>query len=391
MFVVMQTGNQANGGVESITQIIENLQTISPIIITQLETPTNARWRSAGAEVHVWDMPFQVGSSFYRSSWRSKWQRLKSWLRTNHRAYCILRETSAQIVHCNDGWALWQTAFGARLAGSKVIYNIRGMKPPSHQYGWHWQLYIRLAHHLLVLSEEMRCELLSAFSYLRRHPSRISSIYSIVEFKNTSSPSPQSETQLPSRLGVNEEEVKIGYIGVVRPIKGQLEFIKNILAPLSQLLEPVQIFFVGDFTPDKDEYAQSCKLAVDRLGLSDSTEFVGFTSLIEEWYHVLDIVVVGSHYEGLARCMIESIACGTPVVSFNVTSAREILEGYHCGVVVPQGDYDSLLKAIVKLAGDPAKRQQMGENGRRTAVQLFNAKRVTAQYEALYRSFLSMR
>jgi glycosyltransferase involved in cell wall biosynthesis len=124
--------------------------------------------------------------------------------------------------------------------------------------------------------------------------------------------------------------------------------------------------------------------AVQRLGLESIMRFVGFTANVVDWYRALDVVVIASRSEGLARCMIESLACGTPVVSFDVCSAREILEQYDCGRVVPQGDYPRLVRELVALAGNSSMCNALGANGSRTARELFHPAYIMEQYEHLY-------
>jgi glycosyltransferase involved in cell wall biosynthesis len=112
---------------------------------------------------------------------------------------------------------------------------------------------------------------------------------------------------------------------------------------------------------------------------------------IYEWYQALDLTIVASVREGLARSMIESLACGTPVVSFDVCSAREILEGYRCGFVVPKGEYSALLEQIRYLIEHPELRQAFGEAGARAAVELFDPVYVVQKYEDLYLSLSKVR
>ena len=83
--------------------------------------------------------------------------------------------------------------------------------------------------------------------------------------------------------------------------------------------------------------------------------------------------------------MIESLACGTPVVSFDVCSAREVLEAHACGIVVPQGDHAGLAAALAALGRDPARRRALGERGARAARELFDPERMMAAYRELYR------
>jgi glycosyltransferase involved in cell wall biosynthesis len=96
-------------------------------------------------------------------------------------------------------------------------------------------------------------------------------------------------------------------------------------------------------------YARRCLETVRRLGLEEHARFHGFSDRVTEWYQACHIVLLASRREGLARCMIESLACGTPVVSFDACSAREVLEEHDCGRVVPQGGYAGLAAAYVRL------------------------------------------
>lgn len=60
-----------------------------------------------------------------------------------------------------------------------------------------------------------------------------------------------------------------------------------------------------------------------------------------------------SRWEGLPLTMIEAMASGLPVVTFDHTGAQEILEGGRWGVLVPQGDVERMAAEIAKLAQDP--------------------------------------
>jgi glycosyltransferase involved in cell wall biosynthesis len=84
--------------------------------------------------------------------------------------------------------------------------------------------------------------------------------------------------------------------------------------------------------------------------------------------------------------MIESIACETPVVSFDVCSAREVLQERGCGVVVESGNHEALAEAIARLASDEDARARLGAAGGRAARELFDPSEVVAAYERLYLS-----
>jgi glycosyltransferase involved in cell wall biosynthesis len=71
------------------------------------------------------------------------------------------------------------------------------------------------------------------------------------------------------------------------------------------------------------------------------------------------------------------------VVSFDVASAREILEEHHCGRVVPQGSYDELCSEIASLAESPSRRAELGAAGACLAPRLFSAESCLNKYRSL--------
>jgi glycosyltransferase involved in cell wall biosynthesis len=371
-FIVFQTGNLANGGVESITQVLERLQRVRPIVITQIETPVNQRWREAGCEVHVWPMSRH---------------RTVSVTEYNYRIYKLLRSSRCSVIHCNDILSVWHAAFGAQAAGAAVIFNTRDVKSPEDNYRWHWRVASRLTRKHLVLSGEMREELARRLDISTPENGReqgIDFIYSIVDPARLSPISSLERESLRHRLGIGPSQFAIGCVAAVCPKKAQLDLLRQAAPRIKQTIPLAKLYFIGDFDPEKDAYARLCGEAVNGLGLEASVSFVGYTPEVADWYRALDVVVVASRNEGLARCMIESLACGTPVVSFDVCSAREILQDKHCGFVVPQRDYDALVERLVHLAENDRVRQELGHRSAQIARELFDPPAAVRQYEELY-------
>ncbi|HZT59132.1 MAG TPA: glycosyltransferase family 4 protein [Pyrinomonadaceae bacterium] len=392
VFVVTQSGSRANGGVESITQVLENLRGVRALVVTQAETRFNRRWREAGARVLVWPMP-SLG--------------LVSLLKNNLRTFRLLRSEGCRVVHCNDIYALWQTAFGARAAGARVVFNVRNVKPAGKAYGWRWRLARRLSARQLVLSKEMGESLArrlgvkdsgavteesragvgeSGAGVEQSNAARIEFIYSVVDTRRFRPAGASERAALRERLGVGADCFAVGVVAAFDPRKAQLDFVERAAPLLKRLAPRARVYFVGDFEPARDEYARRCADATQRAGLGDAVSFVGYTEDVAGWYRALDVVVVASRNEGLARCMIESLACGTPVVSFDVCSAREILEGRGCGVVVRSGDYEALAGALASLASDGEGRARFGACGVAAARELFDPQQVAQKYERLYLS-----
>jgi glycosyltransferase involved in cell wall biosynthesis len=98
-------------------------------------------------------------------------------------------------------------------------------------------------------------------------------------------------------------------------------------------------------------------------------------------------------HEGLMRGMIEAMSCGRPVVSFDVCSARELLEEESggAGVVVPGGDFDGMAAAILNFCSDARAASEAGRKGHETAARLFVPDEVIRRYESVYEALGSGR
>jgi len=384
IFVIFQTGNRANGGVESITNVIENFQYIKPLVITQMETSANQRWQKAGSEVSVWKFPCKINDSLLKSSFRTKWLRIRSLLTANYRIYRTVRSTGCCVIHCNDPSAFWHAAFGARAAGAKVVLNVRDIKSEGDRYGWKWQVIKHLSNCMLVLSHEMKERLIKRLSIPTPEKDKVNYIYSIVNNVDLHPVGSLEQQNIRWNLEIENNTFAIGYVATLNHKKAQLDFIKQAGKLIRDSVPNAKIYFIGDFEPNSNHYARECWEAASSFDVQNIVSFVGYKTNIADWYKALDLVIVPTRNEGLARCMIESIACGTPVVSFDVCSAREILEQNNCGIVVSKGNYTSLFYRVSELAEHQNWRRYLGQNGSRAASELFAPERIIEQYEKLY-------
>src|SRR5689334_17290008 len=88
-----------------------------------------------------------------------------------------------------------------------------------------------------------------------------------------------------------------------------------------------------------------------------------------------DILVVplATHIPGATPSKLyEAMASGRPVVLVAGGEPAAFVREHRVGIVVAPGDARGLVDALRTLSADPALRQELGRNGRRTAEQLFN-------------------
>ncbi|MBE6256747.1 MAG: glycosyltransferase family 4 protein [Prevotella sp.] len=142
------------------------------------------------------------------------------------------------------------------------------------------------------------------------------------------------------------------------------------------------IYGMGDRTP----YEQIIEeLQIDRT----RCHLNGSTSDIKAEYLNSSLFVFSSRFEGFGMVLIEAMACGLPVVSFDCPCGpKDIVRHNEVGLLVPSGNIDSLAEAMHQMMSDNIFRQQMA------AAAIINAKRfqldgIALRWKALFEEILS--
>jgi teichuronic acid biosynthesis glycosyltransferase TuaC len=155
-------------------------------------------------------------------------------------------------------------------------------------------------------------------------------------------PMPQDDARL--RLKVEGAPLLLS-VGHLVENKGHALVI-DALANLANHFPDARLVIVGR-GPERDrlrEHAVSRGCA-DRVTLAGS---VDHASMID-WYNAADALVLASASEGWANVLLESLACGTPVVATRVGGSPEVLTDSRVGQLVDRRDGQSIADSLLKL------------------------------------------
>lgn len=123
---------------------------------------------------------------------------------------------------------------------------------------------------------------------------------------------------------------------------------------------------------------------VKELGLTGSVSINAPVKEIGAEYVASSLLVMSSHYEGFPMVMIEAMACGLPVVSFDYKCGpRDIIRHGENGLLVKDGDVRGLAQAMMDVMGDDARRRQMSQEARKV-VSTYSEEVVMRQWERLF-------
>ena len=124
---------------------------------------------------------------------------------------------------------------------------------------------------------------------------------------------------------------------------------------------------------------------IDKLGIDHSRCCLnGRTSDIEQEYMKSSIAVCSSRFEGFGMIIIEAMACGLAVVSFDCPwGPQSIINDGQDGVLVENGNIEKLADALVSLIQDEKKRNNIAINAVQS-VKRFQMDRIANQWKQLF-------
>jgi glycosyltransferase involved in cell wall biosynthesis len=100
---------------------------------------------------------------------------------------------------------------------------------------------------------------------------------------------------------------------------------------------------------------------IDALGIGDSAKLMGFTARLHEELASASLYVMSSRREGFPMVLLEAMAIGLPVVSFDCpTGPRDVIREGVDGHVVRNGDVHALAQAMTGLMADADRRRAFG-------------------------------
>ena len=95
-----------------------------------------------------------------------------------------------------------------------------------------------------------------------------------------------------------------------------------------------------------------------RLGVEDRVRLVGQVPHAElpGYYAAADMLVLASEREGWANVLLESMACGTPVLASPIPGNPEVVQERAAGLIMAERSARGIVMAVRDLAADPPSR-----------------------------------
>ena len=212
----------------------------------------------------------------------------------------------------------------------------------------------RQADRILTVSEASKHDILRFFNIA---PERVEVIYNALDARFSEPPDEALMEQVRQRYQLNHPYVL--YVGNIKPHKNLERLIAAFALARREGPDDLRLIVIGD---ELSRYP-ALRQAVHRHRLDKHVRFLGFqpAPTLIAFYRLARAFVFPSLYEGFGLPPLEAMACGTPVVTSNLSSLPEVTGG--AAVLVDPYDVESIADGIRRGVHDEALRADLIARG----------------------------
>jgi glycosyltransferase involved in cell wall biosynthesis len=221
-------------------------------------------------------------------------------------------------------------------------------------------------------------------------PSRIEVVHNGVDTERFQ-PNRRAGEEFRRRIGVAPEARLVGMVASYKRQKGHDNFLR-MADIVRRSASDTRFVLVGGPVGDPQQsrdYQDEMRRLCRSLGLDDHCVFVGNQQDVNAVYNACDVTVLLSRREGTPNTVLESMACGVPVVVSDVADNALIVAHGETGFIVPVDDPEAAATRVVGLLESEPVRRRFGAAARSRACSEYSLVSAATKLERIYVQSLS--
>jgi len=154
-------------------------------------------------------------------------------------------------------------------------------------------------------------------------------------------------SKFTKNVNYTKREKIIGYVGSLVKSKGILNLIQSIVIIKSKLgFQSPYFLIIGD-----GPLFHNLKVRISNYGVSGNVLLKGYVPhhVLPYYYNTMKLLVLPSYTEGLPSIILESMACGTPVLTTRVGAIPDVIRDGKTGFMLKSNDPKHIAERIIEL------------------------------------------
>lgn len=300
----------------------------------------------------------------------------------------IIKRQRYDVIHCHTpmgGVLARLAARKMRKRGTKVLYTAHGFHFYKGAPLFSWLLYYPVERMLarytdcLIAINHEDYELAVRQKFKSRRIERVHGVgVDTTRFKPISQ---VNKDKLRRELGFSTDEFLLFYAAEFNKNKNQ-QLLIRALSLIRQVSPSVRLLLAGD-----GPLLEQCRLLAGQLGVQPFITFLGYRDDVAQLLPMCDAAVSSSFREGLPVNIIESMACGLPVIATQNRGHAELIKDHVNGYLIPCADIYMLADRINRLRHNESLCRSIGENNVIRA-QDYSLNTVLAQLSEIYANYI---
>lgn len=353
-----------------------NRAIFTPITVSSIENVFTAELRTIGVRVELLHYP-GILTSTYRRNVKFNPFTLAAYavsvITLVFRLYRFIKVNNIDLIHPCDNISRIAGGIAAKMAGVPAVCQITDDFEDTFPNRVLRGLILWSMVSVMPVSDTVG----SFFRVTGKAAVKVKTVYTGIDIDYFDLSGPQSSLRV--EFSIKPEEIVIGIVGLLQPIKGHRELFQALALLVKKDSTPeFRCVVVGD-GPELESLRQ---LASD-LGILKRIIFIGFRKDISNLMKGMDMLVAPSRSEASSRVLLEAGALKLPVIGTKVGGIPEMIDENRTGFLVPLDDIPALAGAIEKLF-TPDLRRKMGEQARIRVERSFSNRKITGIIENMY-------
>ena len=293
----------------------------------------------------------------------------------------IIKDGNYDIIHCHTpmGAVAARTAAKRAKTKAKVIYTAHGFHFYEGAPKKNWMVFYPIEKYFSRKNDTLITITKEDYRLAKeKFHCQVAHIHGVGVDEKRYFPVDEAEKRrLRQQMGYGEHQKLLLCVGELLPNKNQ----KMAIRAMKTIVEkyPDAILLIAGNGPEKDNLEAEIKAC----GVENNVKMLGYCTHLQDYQHIVDVLVSCSYREGLPLNIVEAMLSGTPVVASINRGHKELIQDGETGFLVSANDDKAMADRVLKLLDDEVLAERVGQTACQYAMD-YSFTAVKRELEAIY-------